>query len=151
LIDSFRDEFFFLSNFYPSPVFYNGFRWPTAEHAFQSAKMDDIYYRRGLFLVQNPAAAKRIGRGAPALREDWDDVRQYVMWDVVRAKFSHGTEIAERLRYTDPHELVEGNYWHDNYWGVCKCSKCAGSNPSNWLGVLLSEWRKQLIKLDSDP
>ena len=31
--NSFRDEYSFLSNFYPSPVTYRGVVFPTAEHA----------------------------------------------------------------------------------------------------------------------
>jgi len=32
--------------------------------------------------------------------------------------------------------LVEGNWWHDCYWGVCYCDKCMGTGQ-NKLGDFL--------------
>ena len=40
-------------------------------------------------------------------------------------------------------ELIEGNTWHDNYWGVCSCSKCNGRGK-NRLGKLLMKVREEL-------
>ena len=37
-IGEFDGKFRFLSNFYPSPIFYDGILYPTVEHAFQAAK-----------------------------------------------------------------------------------------------------------------
>src|SRR6185503_14597055 len=40
-IDSFKDEYRFLSNFYPAPVQFDGIRFPTVEHAYQFARTLD--------------------------------------------------------------------------------------------------------------
>lgn len=38
IIDSFHGEYAFLSNYYDSPIFYDGILYPSVEHAFQAAK-----------------------------------------------------------------------------------------------------------------
>ena len=42
--------------------------------------------------------------------------------------------------------LTEGNNWHDNYWGVCKCnsSKCLDKVGRNKLGKILMQIREEL-------
>ena len=41
------------------------------------------------------------------------------MEDVIKAKFIQYPDLAEKLLATGEEEIVEGNYWHDYYWGVC--------------------------------
>ena len=41
--------------------------------------------------------------------------------------------------------LVEGNTWHDNYWGCCTCSRCAGRRGRNNLGRLLMKLRAEYM------
>lgn len=38
-------------------------------------------------------------------------------------------------------EIVEGNYWHDNYWGNCTCDKCKNIEGQNKLGKILMKIR----------
>ena len=54
-------------------------------------------------------------------------------------------ELRTKLLATGNRVLVEGNYWHDNFWGECTCEKCkATQKAENWLGKLLME-RRDLI------
>lgn len=46
MIDSFRDEYFFLSNFYPVEIKLDGIVYPNAEAAFQAQKTLDVEERR---------------------------------------------------------------------------------------------------------
>jgi hypothetical protein len=64
---------------------------------------------------------------------------------LIGLKFPHGSEIAGRLLATDPHSLIEGNIWHDQVWGDCRCggSRCVGPG-NNWLGYLLMVRRIEL-------
>ena len=39
--------------------------------------------------------------------------------------------------------IIEGNYWHDNFYGQCTCEKCAGKGK-NKLGKLLMDIRSEL-------
>ena len=40
--------------------------------------------------------------------------------------------------------LIEGNYWHDNYWGNCLCPKCKEIEGQNQLGKILMKVRSTL-------
>ena len=114
-IADFRDKYFFLSNFYSAPDTYLGQSFRNNEAAFQSAKCPE---RSGEFLNLNPSDAKRLGRHVH-LREDWEDVKDDVMYDVCRAKFMQNPNLARLLIETGDAILIEGNTWGDRVWGVC--------------------------------
>jgi predicted NAD-dependent protein-ADP-ribosyltransferase YbiA (DUF1768 family) len=44
---------------------------------------------------------------------------------------------------THPHRLVEGNTWHDPFWGDCHCGRCP-ADGENMLGGVLMELRDTL-------
>ena len=52
-------------------------------------------------------------------------------------------DLKEMLLQTGDEELVEGNYWHDVYFGVCSCPKC-GNKGENHLGKLLMKIRSEI-------
>ena len=68
-IDDFRGKYFFLSNFYPCPVEYEGKTYQSSEAAFQAAKTTDDAERE-IFTGLSPSQAKERGRSL-ALRDDW--------------------------------------------------------------------------------
>lgn len=143
-IITFSGTYRFLSNFYPSPITYNGLLYPTVEHAYQAAKTDDFELKRGIAQLVNPATAKKIGQMVP-LREDWETVKIDVMRTCLALKFAPDfTSVTKHLMATYPMDLVEGNTWHDNFWGDCHCTRCASLPGLNWLGQLLMERREQL-------
>jgi predicted NAD-dependent protein-ADP-ribosyltransferase YbiA (DUF1768 family) len=41
------------------------------------------------------------------------------MKELLKIKFEN-FELCKKLLATGEEELVEGNYWNDTYWGVCK-------------------------------
>lgn len=59
-----------------------------------------------------------------------------------RPKFA-GPHPADQLIATHPHPLVEGNTWHDQFWGDCRCDRCPGQGD-NMLGVVLMGLRNEL-------
>ena len=142
LIDSFRGAFDFLSNFYGASVFYDGLWYQNSEAAFQSAKTLDPEMRKK-FTAASPSQAKSMGRMVN-LRPDWEQVKDGIMLEILRSKFAPGTKCAERLLATGSLRLIEGNTWHDNYWGVCQCEKCRGEKGLNHLGELLEKVRDEL-------
>ena len=87
LINSFRDEFFFLSNFYPVIIWNDGIRYPTAEHAYQAAKTVVRTERIAIAACATPGEDKRMGRKV-TLRPDWENVKLAVMKRIVARKFS---------------------------------------------------------------
>lgn len=134
-IDSFRGKNFFLSNFYPAAVEYNGLGFLNNEAAFQSQKCPG---RAREFCNLNPSDAKRLGRKV-RLRIDWESVKDDVMYDVCHAKFSQNANIRRQLLNTGDAELVEGNTWGDRVWGVC------GGVGENRLGRILMRIRDEMM------
>ena len=82
-----------------------------------------------------PGEAKRMGRQV-TLRKDWEDVKISVMEKGLRMKFAI-PELRDKLLATGEEELVEGNWWGDTCWGVCK-----GVGANN-LGKLLMKIREE--------
>ena len=141
MINCFEREYAFLSNFYPSPIEYEGIKYPTVEAAFQAAKTPDLHMKMTIATAEHPGKAKRMGRKV-ILREDWEEIKDQVMEDCLRLKFSDPI-LREKLLATGDEELEEGNWWHDNYWGSCYCSRC-GDVGKNKLGYLLMKIRKEI-------
>ena len=139
MIKSFKGQYAFLSNFYESPFSVDGITYPTVEHYFQAQKTLDIDERRKIATASTPGKAKRLGRQVK-LRPDWEEVKDEVMKAGLRIKFSNPV-LREKLLNTGDESLEEGNWWHDNYWGVCYCEKCQDRIAHNHLGKALIELR----------
>lgn len=140
-IEEFKGAYYFLSNFYPARVEFEGQHFPTAEHAFQAAKTLHPGLRNLIAAAESPREAKRLGRQV-ALRPLWDDeLKEKVMLAILRSKFSD-EDMKEALLATGNAPLMEGNTWGDTYWG------CIHSNGvwkgKNRLGELLMRLRAEL-------
>jgi len=140
-IKAFVGQYRFLSNFYPSPIIWNDWRYTTAEHLFQARKTMTEKDRELIRKIPSPKQAKSLG-GTVKLRPDWEEVKLQVMKNVLKLKFTQNPELFQKLISTGFMELEEGNCWHDNYWGICKCRKCKYKKGQNHLGLLLMEVRK---------
>jgi len=141
-IDSFSGEFEFLSNFAPSIVYWpaggmaSEISYRTVEHAYQAAKTLVEGERDKIRNAKTAAAAKKLGRKA-TLRKDWENIKLTVMLNLLRQKFAI-PELRQRLLDTGDAELIEGNWWGDTFWGVCR-----GKGKNN-LGKLLMRIRKEI-------
>ena len=135
-IERFAGPHRFLSNFYPAPMVWEGRYWPTAEHAYQAAKCSRADHARMILEAPSPGAAKRLGRKIE-LRADWDEVKERVMLEIVRAKFDNA-HLRRLLIATGEAELIEGNYWGDRFWGVCR------GEGENRLGRILMRVRTEI-------
>lgn len=136
MINEFKGKYYFLSNFYPAPVMYEGLLYQNNEAAFQSAKVKDLD-RRKQFCKIDPSTAKKKGRNVP-LRNDWEDIKDEVMYQCVKDKFTRNQDLAQKLINTGNEELVEGNTWNDIYWGVCR------GRGKNVLGKILMRVRDEI-------
>ena len=137
-IRCFDGEYGFLSNFYEAPVTCGGLTYPTSEAAYQAQKtLSDE--ERVQFTTITPGKAKRLGNKV-TLRPDWEDVKLGLMEEIVRAKFTQHPDIAECLLATGDRELIEGNNWHDTYWGV----DLDTGQGENHLGRILMQIRQEL-------
>ena len=136
MIDSFRGEYYFLSNFFEIPVTYNGITYQNNEAAFQAQKTLDIDERKA-FAEIDPQTAKRKGRSVQ-LRPDWEQVKVDIMYEICKAKFTQNPSLAQKLLDTKDEELVEGNTWGDMIWGQ------VNGKGKNHLGKILMRVRDEL-------
>lgn len=140
VVDRFTGRYLFLSNFYVAPIVIKGIVYASGEHAFNAAKTVDQSERQWVRSAPSPAEAKRRGRKV-TLRAGWDEtVRFRAMRSVLHAKFDD-PEMRERLLATGRAYLVEGNVWHDQVWGDCRCAQHRSIPGENHLGRMLMEQR----------
>ena len=152
MISSFTGRYSFLSNFHECRIEFEGIAYPTVENAFQAAKIyipadweltNEIRVNKGFTRVK-PGEAKRIGRTVE-LRPDWEVIKEDIMHRLLVNKFDENDELRHLLISTYPAILIEGNRWHDNYWGRCYCQRCNSRSSLNRLGELLMEIRGSII------
>lgn len=139
-IESFRGQYAFLSNGYPSIVWLDNLMFGTCEHAFQAAKTLDLDERIWVKTAIKPFGvdgAKKRGRSV-TLRPDWEDVKVDIMLDLVWHKFQL-PHLRPLLLATEGETLVEGNTWNDTFWGVC------AGRGQNVLGLILTAVRDQIL------
>lgn len=132
---------FKFSNFYPCEIVYGGLVFPTPENLYQALKTKDQFIREE-FTSISPAEAKKRGR-LIELREDWEEIKIPAMKYIQERRFEDAYWKSELLS-TGDEELVEYNYWHDNFWGVCTCNKCNGKGK-NHLGQIIMNVRLTLL------
>lgn len=136
IIDSFRGEYRWLSNFHEQEIEFEGMIYSTTEGAYQAAKFLDLEFRKKFQNVR-PGKAKRMGQKGE-LRPDWEDVKISIMFKINKLKFDADLELAEKLISTRGKYLIEGNNWGDTFWGVCD------GEGRNELGKILMEIRAGL-------
>ena len=135
-ISSFRGEYDFLSNMYPSPIIVKGIRLTCAESLFQMMKTKDPD-ERARFANISGIEARRLGRSIK-LRPDWLEIRVDVMKWVIHQKFRNPV-LRQKLLDTGDNLLIEGNAWGDTFWGYCW-------KGQNMLGKILMAEREQIRK-----
>lgn len=135
MITKFSGDYDFLSNYYPCDVMLGGVLYPSVENAFQAAKTLDLEARKA-FLSIGPNEAKKLGQKVE-LRPNWDKIKVFIMWCLLINKFEK-EPLKSKLLQTDDKFLVEGNWWKDDFWGVCT------ADGKNWLGYLLMQVRSTL-------
>jgi ribA/ribD-fused uncharacterized protein len=128
----------------------NGFTEPDGsfvEREYQACKTDDPEWSTRILACEHPfgpGGSKILGREAP-LRPDWEEVKFQVMARCVLAKFLDHPELARQLLATGDALIIEGNTWHDNVWGDCRCGRPECSvTGTNWLGHVLMGVRETL-------
>lgn len=138
-IGPFRGEAEFLSNRFERPISIFGRVFCCAEGAFQSQKfLDPAMQARFEHLAVGEA--RRLGKTRhPSFRPDWEAVKEGVMLEVLRAKFSP-IEMQRLLAETGTARLVEYNNWGDDEWGVL----IRTGRGLNRLGELLMRVRDEI-------
>ena len=136
VINSFSDDYAFLSNFYPSPITHLDLLFPNVEGAFQASKTKNKKDHRDISKMQFGNQSKKAGQ-LVTLRDDWEDIKIKVMRKLIRKKFEIPA-LRIKLVETGKAELIEGNYWKDVFWGVCN------GEGKNMLGKILMKERSYI-------
>ncbi|MFD8248150.1 NADAR family protein [Nocardia sp. NPDC059691] len=149
VIDRFRGEHEYLSNFSDYPAEYADVWFPTAEHAFAAAKTTNPRWVEQIEAAATPGEAKKLGRQLP-LRPDWEQVKPAVMAEILRDKFTRDPRLRDLLVSTGDQLLIEGNDWNDDYWGRCLRPGLVTPAGANMLGRTLMQVRGELRGDPSD-
>ena len=151
VIKEFRGDFEYLSNFYRMSPFKDecGAIWDTVEHYYQAHKTTHPDWKHSIYHAETPAMAKELGSRCPIVK-DWNIKKDKVMYEAITMKFRQNLDIAKKLISTHGFLLIEGNTWHDNYWGRCDCPSCHAKtknfNSKNMLGQILMKVRNDTMR-----
>lgn len=137
-IKEFQEDNRFLSNFISVRVRFEGTVYPSVENAYQAAKCM-LLSDRPKFENCLAHEAKRLGKTIP-MRADWNQIKQNVMYDLVKQKFTEYPEFSKKLIDTGECRIEEGNRWGDTYWGV----DIRTGEGDNRLGQMLMDIRSDL-------
>lgn len=137
MIDSFSGRYKFLSNFYPSQIYYNMQYYSTVEHAFQAVKCFFVSDSRKIRLAETPRQAKALGQKV-VRQTNWENNKVNIMHDIVKLKFETCGSLRKKLLATGDAKLIENNNWGDDFWGRCQ------GKGRNELGKILMKVRAEL-------
>lgn len=117
--------------------------YPTAEHAYQGAKVNDPSVKTRIKNCATPAEAKDLfEKNIIQPDHGWTvEKKLRIMEEVLTIKFGGKEPLLTRaLLDTGDTPLIEGNNWNDNFWGVCK------NVGENNLGKILMKIRSALFQ-----
>lgn len=133
------EEYGELSNFAPFPIKLNGKEWPTSEHYFQAQKFAGTEHEEEIRLTKSPMIAARMGRArSRPLRKDWEEAKDEIMYQAVKAKFTQHLNLRSLLLSTGDAEIIEHTK-NDSYW-----ADGGDGSGRNMLGKILMRVREKL-------
>ena len=136
-------EYKYLSNFSKHRVTIGGFEvdkdlefiFPTAEAAYQAFKNPtDLLYINSQTVSINPKISKFLGKSIQ-LRNNWDNIRYDIMYNVLKAKFTQNIDLKNLLLLTGLRPIF-------------KCSKRISfwnNTDTNMMGKLLQQIRAEFL------
>jgi N-glycosidase YbiA len=134
-----RGKYGCFCNFSRHPITLKGKVWPTTEHFYQAQKFAGTHHEEAIRLSRGPGDAAKLGNSRELpLREDWNQVKEGMMMEALRAKFSQHDKCRQTLLETGDAYLFEDSQI-DYYWGVGK-----SGTGKNRLGFLLMKLRYEL-------
>lgn len=152
-----NDDFYpCLSNLFPSPIKIGDITYPSAENFYQSERIlspeptkDELFYSEKI-IQSSPEEARVLGSVIEVdyveEREDWKDLREDAMLEILRAKFVQNKNCREVLMETGGKRLhlktgsVKEDEFETFYWGTGNAS--LGKDK---LGALLMIIRQELF------
>lgn len=112
-------EYYIFDNFSSFQVEYDGYLWPTSEHAFQAKQFKQsapkIYKQ-----IQNARSAHDAQKIAFENRSksdlNWKKTKETVMKEILICKVKQHPYVLKKLIESGDREIIEDS-WRDNEWG----------------------------------
>lgn len=129
---------------------YDGYTYPTVEHAFHAQKIDPIspkideYKEKFTDKKLKPNEAKKLGgkksfkENNYKLRKDWDKIKLRLMKEITETYYKSNPELTDKLLSTKKKELLHTGPRIDDFWGA---NKTGGENHH---GKILMEIRMNI-------
>ena len=131
-----------------NPFEYDGYTYPTVEHAFHAQKIDPDdtkskeYKEKFTDKDLKPNEAKKLGgkksfkENNYKLRKDWDKIKLRLMKEITETYYKNNSQLLDKLLSTKNKELLHSGPRIDDFWGVNK------NGGENHHGKILMEIRK---------
>lgn len=133
---SVREAYGAFSNFAAYAVRLKGKTWATTEHYFKAQKFAGTACEEEMRKAKSPMKAAELGRSRKVrIRPDWDRVKDAVMFEAIKAKFTQHEELRDLLLRTGTARIIEHTE-NDSYWG--------DGSGKNKLGKALMQLREAL-------
>ncbi len=137
-------EFYVFDNFSSFQVDYDGYLWPTSEHAYQAAifKNTSNEVVNKIKNARSAHDAQKIALENKSLQpENWNKVEGKIMKEILRHKINQHPYVLKKLLQSGNREIIEDS-WRDSNWGW-------GHNKTgrNKLGRIWMELRKEYKKV----
>lgn len=129
------------SNFALYPIKLKQKVWPTSEHFFQAQKFKNTSHKDKIRKAISPMMAAKLGRDRKIkIQKNWDNIKDNIMYEAIKAKFSQHPELKQILLETGNAIIIEHTE-NDHYWG-----DGGDGSGKNKLGKLLMKLREELNK-----
>lgn len=136
-----NEEYGCFSNFSKHSFEVDGLEWKTSEHFYQAMKFAGTPFAEEARLLATPREVADFGRrkDLPFDPENWDKIKDAVMFYALLEKFGQNPDIKQILISTGSAILIEDSPT-DYYWGVGK-----DGSGRNMLGIMLGILRSMYV------
>lgn len=138
MINEFRGEYSFLSNFTKVDIVLDGIIYPSVEHAYCSAKNEELWWKAYCADEKNQAGMVKKKSRYVGNVSNWKEIQIDIMTKCLKQKFSK-EPFHSLLMKTGDMYIQEGNNWNDKFWGVCLKTGVGENN----LGKILMQIRDE--------
>lgn len=139
-IKEFQGEYRWLSNFAQCSITLGDNVYPSVEHAFVSAKSNELTWKAKCCSGKYSAAEIKTLSRSVKLIEGWDDKKLTIMEGILRQKYNQEPYRTKLLTIPKGTEIEEGNRWKDSFWGIDLVAK----KGENHLGKLIMKIKLEL-------
>lgn len=148
---AFAGEWAFLSNMYSCPVRYDNIRFLSSEQAYQYTKAmthGALGKATRILLATDAFSCKRFGDKVED-SEDWLQIREEVLQDIILAKFQQNPVLRTQLLDTGDATLLEATV--DHFWGIgsgirSKATRESTATGKNRTGHILMDVRAKFTQ-----